>query len=265
MSRRREPAPPDSRRIAAVIWDIDDTLVDTAPSYLIGQREAIARLEVEPADEQHALELWNHLFAHFGQADRSSILHAISIELGLAKRDATDLAHLASSVRLSWHVGVTARDGAAECLSLLHAAGSALGIVSNGEPEPQKLKLKQADLSSYFADEAMVFTPAGSPGAKPSATGLLACAQALNVRPGQCCYVGDSPTDMIAANLAGMTAVLVTSTPKSARFAVEQPAHAATDLHQLSRWLADRIRQEDGPPPTRAGRAAGGHLNHLTY
>jgi phosphoglycolate phosphatase len=42
---------------------------------------------------------------------------------------------------------------------------------------------------------------------KPSAAGLLRVCDDLNVRPHDCVYIGDSPTDALAAENAGMTAI----------------------------------------------------------
>lgn len=42
---------------------------------------------------------------------------------------------------------------------------------------------------------------------KPSPLGLLRCCQDLGLEPSQCVYVGDSPSDAVAAKSAGMTAI----------------------------------------------------------
>lgn len=48
------------------------------------------------------------------------------------------------------------------------------------------------------------------PKAKPAAEGLLLCCERLNLRPSDCVYVGDSPTDGQAAKNAGMPSIGVT-------------------------------------------------------
>jgi phosphoglycolate phosphatase-like HAD superfamily hydrolase len=57
-------------------------------------------------------------------------------------------------------------------------------------------------LSIHGADTA--------PRPKPHADGLLLVCKELNVNPNQAVYVGDSPSDAVAANAAGMTSIGVT-------------------------------------------------------
>lgn len=48
------------------------------------------------------------------------------------------------------------------------------------------------------------------PAPKPSGDGLLLCCETIDVLPQHCIYIGDSPTDGLAAQAAGMSSVGVT-------------------------------------------------------
>ena len=45
------------------------------------------------------------------------------------------------------------------------------------------------------------------PKPKPDPSGLLKCCSEINLDPKQCVYIGDSPSDAIAADKAGMVAI----------------------------------------------------------
>lgn len=94
--------------------------------------------------------------------------------------------------------------GLAALLSELLGEGCRLGALSNACGDYVRAVLATHDLQVSFecqlgADEV----PAG----KPAPDGLLQCCAAMGVSPEDCIYIGDAPTDGLAARAAGMRGI----------------------------------------------------------
>jgi phosphoglycolate phosphatase-like HAD superfamily hydrolase/ssDNA-binding Zn-finger/Zn-ribbon topoisomerase 1 len=97
------------------------------------------------------------------------------------------------------------RPGEIPVVDLVEAArklGLAVGLVTHGHGPYVEALLKKFDLKF----DAKI---TGSDGyaRKPAPASLLACAKALGVDAGECCYLGDTPDDFAAAANAGMRSV----------------------------------------------------------
>jgi phosphatidylglycerol---prolipoprotein diacylglyceryl transferase len=106
---------------------------------------------------------------------------------------------------------VKAMPGAKALLEDLKAKGYTLGIVSSKKKDAVELGLSLTSLSSYFSviigyDEVKKF--------KPDPEGLLNACKALNVYHDDVIYVGDTDTDMLAADKAGMYSVAYLTHPE---------------------------------------------------
>jgi D-glycero-D-manno-heptose 1,7-bisphosphate phosphatase len=78
---------------------------------------------------------------------------------------------------------------------------------------------------------------------KPAPTHLLQAARDLGVDPAECCYVGDRYTDIVAADAAGMAAIIVRSGYgrdwPSALMRQPTPVGVFDDLAEFVDWLLD--------------------------
>jgi HAD superfamily hydrolase (TIGR01509 family) len=97
--------------------------------------------------------------------------------------------------------------GLRKTLETLRERGLRLGIVT-GSQSGSFLPLREEGLLDFFE---IVLTGADVTRPKPDPEGLLKCATALGVGPGQAVYVGDTPTDVRASRAAGMAVVSVLS------------------------------------------------------
>ena len=96
---------------------------------------------------------------------------------------------------------------AKETLAFLRQNGYRIGMITNGESDFQRAKLKFSGLLPYF-DHVTVSGEVGVK--KPQAEIYQLCADAMGVEISQCLFVGDNPkTDIAGAKNAGMDSMLV--------------------------------------------------------
>jgi HAD superfamily hydrolase (TIGR01509 family) len=183
----------------AVLFDVDGTLVDSLPAIrIVAERAAAAHgLSIGEDLVRRALnrnELFWDLIVLPDDPDRLRLIESLK---QAARREWPGI--------LGEHGSVF--PGLRATLERLRAAGARLGIVTGarrGTFEP----LRREGLMGFF--EA-VLTRADVERAKPDPEGLLKCAAALGIEPGEAVYVGDTPLDVQAARAAGMGAIAVLS------------------------------------------------------
>lgn len=187
-------------RFEAVLFDLDGTLIDTAPDFIaVLNRQRLAHgRDPLPAEKIRAVVSqgaravvalgFGDLFATDSdefEGLRQEFLHAY-------------LKHIADESRLF--------PGMDELLTALEARGIPWGIVTNKQsmftrPLLQALRLDQRCKVAICPD----MVNHGKPHPEP----MLKAAAALNVRPGACVYVGDHRRDIEAGRNAGMHTVAV--------------------------------------------------------
>ncbi|MEJ3744407.1 HAD-IA family hydrolase [Actinomycetes bacterium KLBMP 9797] len=243
--------------LAAVIWDIDDTLVNTRSCHIRCQRLALRDLGVAAWHIDAALRVWNELYWYFDRSDHVGILLALAGELGLDNADEDLIRVVASRMSYPWDACLMPKPGVVGCLDHLANAGVPLGIVSNGRPELQRLKLEKTRLDRYFPPTAVAVATPGGETAKPRPHAILACCATLGVPPRSCLYVGDRRSDVVAANIAGVRPVLIPSgmfefkEPTTVTLGLERPFRTFATARDFHRWIAHR--EPIGPtatPPT---------------
>lgn len=192
----RPQATARQRAPQAIFFDLDGTLVDTAPD--LGGAANFIRASQGLAP----LPLTDYR-AHASAGARGLLGKALGITPEHAEfpehRDAF-LAHYAE--HLADHSGLF--EGFTETLAGFAEQGVRWGVMTN---KPKRytdalmaaLKLDAAACATVSADEV--------PKAKPAPDGLLLACQLANVDPAQCWYVGDDQRDIVAGKAAGMTTI----------------------------------------------------------
>jgi pyrophosphatase PpaX len=178
------PHPP-----AAVLFDLDGTLIDTYRLYLECYRRALEpHLGYAPTDAEIA--------ARRPASERRFLLDWIG-------EDAGDACH-AEMRRLYGELYPAIAEGIYECvpemLAALRSGGLRLGIVTGKGREAWEATRTVSDIGPF----EVVVTDDDVHAAKPDPGGLLAAAEALGIAPEQAVYVGDSTVDMRAGRAAGM-------------------------------------------------------------
>jgi phosphoglycolate phosphatase len=190
------------RDIAALTFDLDGTLVETAGEIAEAVNRTLADFgePARPVAEITALignglrELMLKLLARL-YAERPERAEAMPSDAVLARLDA----HYAITV------GTTGQPypGCVEALERLRAAGIKLACVTNKEGRYAERVLHASGIAPWFD---LLIAGDTLPHKKPHATVLHHAAQTLGVPIGQLVHVGDSRTDVEAARNAGVRA-----------------------------------------------------------
>lgn len=232
--------------LVAVLWDIDDVLVDTKQFQRKTQRAAYDCLGLDTLDYNKFEECWDHLLWYFDQEDYLGILRAIANELDL---DLSQDVMVFASKKADqvWDHTLPKLQGVDECLQYLIDCDIKLGIVSNGNLEEQHSKLVNSGLLRYFNQETIIISPSKSVDAKPNPNSILKCCAAMKILPGRnVIYVGDRRTDIIAANLAKLSSVLLlrdapeNKEPHISLLKMERPNLTVNSINEFYRWIKER-------------------------
>ena len=179
-----------------VLFDLDGTLVDSAPDLAGAVNEQLARRGRPPLPV-------SALRPFAGSGARGMIGRAFGVAPGEAGYEAPrDEFHELYVQRLLRETAPF--DQVETLLGALESRGLAWGIVTN-----KALRMAEPIVSALgWADRSGVVVGGDStPHTKPHPAPLLEAARRLGVPPAQCVYVGDDPRDMRAGRAAGMRAL----------------------------------------------------------
>ncbi|CAM5668760.1 hydrolase [Streptomyces spiroverticillatus] len=183
-------------RPAALLCDMDGTLVDTEHQWL----EVVAALL-----EEHGIEPAPEVLAPFAGAaiDTAAALfadrHGV---LGTAERLDREFTELVAA-------GVSVQPGAMRLLDRARELGIPVALVTASERKVADLVLKGLGAERFAASITQGETERGKPHPDP----YLAAARALGADPAECLAVEDTPTGAQAALAAGCRLLAVPSVP----------------------------------------------------
>jgi len=188
--------------LEAIAFDLDGTLVDSAPDIQRALNSALGKAGLQHFDVE-TVRAWigDGPDALIQRAlDQQGIAGADDIELRRYLRRGFDVATLAAPLAYG-----TVYPGIAELLRSLHGR-LPLVVVTNKPTALAQAVLGAAELLRHVArvhgaDEAV--------DRKPAPALLSKAARALGVAPARLLMVGDGPTDLLAARAAGCPAALV--------------------------------------------------------
>ncbi len=191
-------APQDASRVPlrAVLFDLDGTVLDTAPD-MWGAMNVLLTEERRPPLPYAAV--------------RPFVSHGAAGVLRTGFADATPERFAALTQRyLAIYRAALCREtrlfaGIAEVLEALALRGIPAGIVTNKAAWLTEPLLESLGLSRRFACVVSGDTVAER---KPHPLPLLHAAGLLGAAPGECIYVGDAERDVQAAHAAGMPALV---------------------------------------------------------
>jgi putative hydrolase of the HAD superfamily len=188
--------------IEAVLFDLDETLVDRTRSIARYMQDLYTRNHL-PADGYTAFYQRFVELDRFGYGVRSEVFESLIREFTIP---ATVEGWLEDFRQNAWTECQCFPD-TRQVLSELRQRGYKLGIITNGSSESQRAKIRAANLAREVdvivvsAEEGMV---------KPNAAIFQLAADRLQVVPGACLFIGDSPeNDVLGAKAAGMQAIWV--------------------------------------------------------
>jgi phosphoglycolate phosphatase len=188
--------------VRAILFDLDGTLVDTAPDIVAAVAATLRDLERAPLD---AIVVKSYI----GRGV-DVLLHRVLTgdRDGSAALDEHERAREVFLEHYAAHNGRTAKvyPGVCEGVAHAHRLGLRLCCVTN---KPQAFS--DALLALVDLDRELEFVIGGDalPRGKPDPLPLLHAATRLGIAPRECLMIGDSSNDALAARAAGMPVVLV--------------------------------------------------------
>ena len=210
--------------IRGAIFDLDGTLGDTLPVCYRAFRDVLlARTGREYANHQ--------IHAMFGPSEEGILARHCP--------DAPDeaLADYLAAYRSAHSICPQPFPGIRAILEGLRDRAVALAIVTGKGPGSARISLERFDPQEFFP-----IVEAGSPdgGVKPAA--MHRVLQRWGVAPRAVIGVGDSPSDIRAAQELGIASVAAAWAPdcRPARLAAGQPDRIFSEVSAFGRWLAEK-------------------------
>ena len=185
----------------AILFDLDGTLVDSAPDITAAVNELLAGRRLPALTlEQVKSMIGNGVKKLVERAFVASGRPLSRAELDDANREMAPIyrRHLTRLTRLM--------PGAAETVAQLHVAGIAMGVATN------KPQVATREILLHFGLIERLRVIVGGDAVshkKPAPDALLIALDRLGVAPSDALMVGDSVTDVIAARAAGMAVALI--------------------------------------------------------
>ena len=184
------------KNIDAVLFDLDGTLIDSAPD--LGA--AADKMRTDRG-------LVSLPLAQYRPMAGSGARGMIGIAFGLTPQDA-DFENLKEEFFANYEACMTERtyafEGVAELIAQINQVGLKWGVVTN---KSARFTLPLTQAMPLFNTALTIISGDTTPHAKPHPAPLLEAARQIGVNPARCAYVGDDERDIIAGRAAGMPTV----------------------------------------------------------
>lgn len=184
------------QNIDAVLFDLDGTLIDSAPDLgaAADQMRTDRGLTSLPLSDYRAMA---------GSGARGMIGVAFGLAPGHAQFEVLK-EEFFSNYESRLTVLTYAFDGVTELIADIVAQGMKWGVVTN---KSARFTMPLTRAMSLFSTAQTIISGDTTPHAKPHPAPLLEAARQLGVAPGRCLYVGDDERDIMAGQAAGMPTV----------------------------------------------------------
>ncbi|PUE55554.1 HAD-IA family hydrolase [Limnohabitans parvus] len=185
--------------IQAVLFDLDGTLIDSAPD--LGA--AVDKMRVDRGLSSFPLEHYRHMA---GAGARGMLGIAFDMTPEHAEFEA-----MKEEFFVNYENCMTERtrifDGVVEMISALVGQGLPWGVVTN---KSSRFTDPLTSAMPLFSSAGAIVSGNTTPHAKPHPEPLFEAARRLSVDPARCVYVGDDERDIVAGLAAGMGTVAAT-------------------------------------------------------
>ena len=219
--------------LAAVIFDLDGTLIDSIDIYFSIVEKALERLNLPGVPRSRILAAaesedfkWELVLPREVQSRQANIIdHAWAVTNEIAPRMFAD--------------DLDIIEGADGALKMVSAKGLKIGLVTSTQKhylETKMLPLKNAAIDKLIE---VIITSDDVKERKSAPDPLIMCAQQLELKPADCVYVGDTTTDMKSGKAAGMYTVgVLTGFDDYDALQTEQPDAIIDSIRNLSEVVA---------------------------
>jgi HAD superfamily hydrolase (TIGR01509 family) len=179
---------------AALIWDLDGTLVDSEPAHHAARNDALMELGLTVPEDFHVRMLGvNDLDIH------AALVAEAGATIAADEWQALKLAHYRRHT-----ASVHPRSGVAEVAEYWSKQGVLSAIVTNSTREEVEIAMTATGLEWAFST-AVSFSDVTK--GKPDPEGYLLAAERLEVSPQECLVIEDTTTGATAGSAAGMTVI----------------------------------------------------------
>ena len=217
------------KEISAVLFDLDGTLIDSAPDLAA----AADKMRTDRGLPSFPLDRYRHMA---GAGARGMLGVAFDM-----KPEHPDFPALREEFFVNYENCMTERtfafDGVAEMIARLEALGMPWGVVTNKASRFTDPLTRGMPL---FARAGAIVSGDTTPHSKPHPAPLLEAARRLGLDPTRCVYVGDDERDIVAGLAAGMATVAATygylgAAADITRWNAHAQIHSPLELLQLLR------------------------------
>lgn len=211
-----------------IIFDLDGTLIHSAPDLQAAANAALAELDRQPLDLPT-------IVSFIGDGVEKLVERSLDATGGSsAATKSKALAAFMDSYTQNMTTLTRPYPGVVDCLEYLKSTGAKLGVCTNKPTGPARDICEQLDLARYF--DVIAGAETGQP-KKPNARPLLSCIEALGGHADQALYVGDSAVDYETAKNAGVrfhffTGGYLNTTPPATPVDQKFDDWAAHGIHQ---------------------------------
>ena len=182
--------------IAAVIIDLDGTMLDTAPDFHVAVNHMRADLNLAPLEQQTIIDF-------VGKGSENLIRRVLGIDFTPSETEqhfVTALASYQCHYRAINGTYATLYPKVVEGLQVMRNKGLRLACVTNKPSAFALPLLEKAGLRDFFS---LVYGGDSFTKKKPDPTPLLEVCRAFHLQPSQVVAIGDSSNDAQAARAAG--------------------------------------------------------------
>ncbi len=215
-------------KVAAVIFDLDGTLIDSIDIYFRIVENALERLDLPPVSRTKILAAAESEDFKWELVLPEEILYTQENIIDKAWAVINEIAPQMFADDLDIIKGADA------VLNMISAKRLKVGLVTSTQKhylETKMLPLKNAGVDNLI--EAII-TSDEVDKRKPAPDPLIMCAQQLALEPANCVYVGDTTTDMRAGKAAGMYTVgVLTGFDDYDALSTEQPDAIIDSIRNL--------------------------------
>ena len=182
--------------IDAVLFDLDGTLIDSAPDLGAAADKMRTDRGLAPLP-----------LADYRPMAGAGARGMLGVAFGL-KPEHADYDALKKEFFTNYEACMTERtyvfDGVSELIAQINGAGLKWGVVTN---KAERFTLPLTRRMPLFVTARTIVSGDTTPHAKPHPAPLLEAARQLGVAPERCLYVGDDERDIVAGRAAGMPTV----------------------------------------------------------
>jgi phosphoglycolate phosphatase-like HAD superfamily hydrolase len=220
------PAQTTSRKfLRGVIFDLDGTLADTLPLCV-----AAFRASIEPVAGRTLSD--EEIMATFGPSEEGTIRALVP---GGFEDCLEEYLKYYESMHDAYSVPF---DGITSLLDELRSAQVRLAVVTGKGARSAAISLKVLGLEQYFT-----LVKPGSPQGPRKDLAILEVLKEWDLAPGETVYVGDAPTDVLAARKVGccVASACWASTAQASALETLQPDAVVQTVHELKDWLMPKL------------------------